>query len=300
MTHRTIVTTLLAGFSVATCLAGEGNPALESRRAARAAEKKLDWQIAVAAYSFRQFTFFEAVEEVSRLGVDQLEGFTFQKISKEIPGTLNPSTMSDDTLEKVRRKLQASGVTLIALYYGSFPADEASCRTTFERSKKLGVKYFVSEPAPDRLPMLDKLAQEYGMIVGLHGHDKKHSPNTWHPKLVAEHCQAFSPAIGAFSDTGHWIRSELDPAEGAAILKDRVVGFEIHDLHAFNASGHDVPLGTGVGNLPKMLETVAKVKKGPVLFSVEYTSRPDNPTDDVMKCLEFLDAQAIRLAKSVR
>ena len=33
------------------------------------------------------------------------------------------------------------------------------------------------------------------------------------------------------------------------MLKDRVVGFEIHDLHAFNASGHDVPLGTGVGKM---------------------------------------------------
>ena len=61
----------------------------------------------------------------------------------------------------------------------------------FEKSKKLGVKYFVSEPDPSLLPMLDKLGQQYGMIVGLHGHDKKSSPNTWHPALVAKHCQAY-------------------------------------------------------------------------------------------------------------
>lgn len=297
MMHRTILATLLAAFNLAACTAQEKQPAFETRRAARAAENKLDWQIAVAAYSFRQFTFFEAIDKVAELGVDRIEGFNFQKISKEIPGTLNPPTMSDESFEKVRRKLQQSSVTLIALYYGSFPTDEAACRTIFEKSKKLGVKYFVSEPSPERLPMLDKLAQEYGMIVGLHGHDKKSSPNTWHPSLVAKHCQAFSPAIGAFSDTGHWIRSELDPADGVEILKDRVVGFEIHDLHAFNASGRDVPLGTGVGKLEKMLETVARVKKGPVLFSVEYNSNPANPSRDVKKCIEFLDAQAIRLAK---
>ena len=297
MTHRTVLATLLAVFSVATCVAQGTNSAFEGRLAARAAEKKRDWQIAVAAYSFRQFTFFEAVDKVAELGVDLIEGFNFQKISQQIPGALNPLTMTDDELEKVLRKLQASGVTLIALYYGDFPADEAACRTIFEKSKKLGVKYFVGEPAPDRLPMLDKLAQQYGMIVGLHGHDKKSSPNTWHPKLVGKHCQAFSSAIGACSDTGHWIRSELDPAEGVAILKDRVVGFEIHDLHVFNASGHDVPLGTGVGKLPKMLESVAKVKKGPVLLSIEYNSNPDNPSDDVKKCIEFLDGQALRLAK---
>src|SRR5512144_1436514 len=107
------------------------------------------------------------------------------------------------------------------------------------------------------------------MSVGLHGHEKKSSPHTRHPAPVAKHCQAFSSAVGAFSDTGHWIRSELDPADGVAILKDRIVGFEIHDLHAFNASGRGVPLGGGVGNLPKMLETLAKVKKGPVLLSIE-------------------------------
>ena len=95
----------------------------------------------------------------------------------------------------------------------------------------------------------------------------------------------------------HGIRSELDPAEGVAVLKNRVVGFELHDLHAFNASGHDVPLGTGVGKLQNMLETIAKVKKGPVLMSIEYNSNPDNPSDDVKKCIEFLDGQALRLAK---
>jgi len=300
MTYRTVIAALLAAFSLGTCAAQAENPAFESRLTARTAEKKLDWQVAVAAYSFRQFTFFEAVDKVAELGVDLIEGFNFQKISKEIPTALNPLKMSDEELEKVRNKLQESGITLIALYYGDFPADQAACHKIFERSKKLGVKYFVGEPKPERLPMLDKLAREHGMVVGLHGHDKKSSPNTWHPGLVAKHCQAFSPAIGAFSDTGHWIRSELDPAEGVELLKDRIVGFEIHDLHAFNASGHDVPLGSGVGNLPKMLETVARIKRGPVLLSVEYNSSPDNPSDDVKKCIEFLDAQAIRLAKAAR
>jgi sugar phosphate isomerase/epimerase len=298
MTHRTILTAFLAAFSVATCAAQQpNNPAFEARQAARAAQKKLDWQIAVAAYTFRKFTFFETVDKVAELGLDRIEGFNFQKISKEIPDALNPLTMSDEQFEKVLRKLRESRVALIALYYGKFPADEAACRTIFEKSRRLGVKYFVSEPDPSLLPMLDKLGQEYGMIVGLHGHDKKSSPNTWHPELVAKQCQALSPAIGAFSDTGHWIRSELDPAEGVAILKDRIVGFEIHDLDAFNSSGRGVPLGTGVGKLPKMLETLAKVKKGPVLLSIECHSNPDHPFDGVKKSVEFLDAQAIRLAK---
>jgi sugar phosphate isomerase/epimerase len=297
MTNRILLTTLLAALNLATCVAQENTPAFQARKSAREAEKKLDWQIAVAAYTFREFTFFETVDKIAQLGVDRVEGFNFQKISKDIPGVLDPLKMSDEDMKKVRDKLQASGVALVALYYGAFPADEAVCRKIFERSKELGVKYFVSEPKPELLPMLDKLAQEYGMIVGLHGHDKKSSPNTWHPGLVVKHCEALSPAVGAFSDTGHWIRSELVPAEGAEILKDRIVGFEIHDLHAFDPTGHDVPHGTGVGKIDTLLETLAKVKKGPVLLSIEYGSNPEDPSGGVKQSLEFLDTQAIRLAK---
>ena len=296
MTHRILLATLLAAMNLATCAAQETNPAFEARQAGRAAEKKLDWQIAVAAYTFRQFTFFETVDKVAGLGVNLVEGFNFQKISDDIPGKLNPLTMSGEDMQKVRDKLRQSGVTLIGLYYGSFPDDEPTCRTVFEKSKELGVKYFVSEPKPELLPMLDKLAREYGMIVGLHGHDRAHSPNTWHPELVVKQCQPFSPAIGAFSDTGHWIRSELDPSEGVEILKDRIVGFEIHDLHVFDTSGHDVPLGTGVGKLSKMLATLARVKKGPVLLSIECSFDPEDPSPGVKKSIEFLDNQAIRLA----
>lgn len=42
--------------------------------------------IAVATYTFRQFTFFETVDKVAELGVDRIEGSNSQKISKEIPG----------------------------------------------------------------------------------------------------------------------------------------------------------------------------------------------------------------------
>lgn len=297
MTHRILLPTLLTALILANCAAQAATPAFEARADARAAEKKLQWQISVAAYTFRQFTFFETVDQLAELGIDMVEGVSFQKIGGDIPGTLDPLKMPDEVLQKVRDKLQTSGVALIALYYGSFPADEAACRRLFENSRKLGVKYFVSEPKPDLLPMLDKIARQYGMIVGLHGHDKKSSPHTWHPELVAKLCQDFSPAIGAFSDTGHWIRSELYPAEGVEILKDRIVGFEIHDLDTFNTTGRDVPLGTGVGKLPSMLEALAKVKKGPVLLSIECSADPAAPSEGVKKSVEFLDCQAMRLAR---
>ena len=104
MTHRTILATLLLASGAATCAAQGNNPAFEARQAARAAESKLDWQISVAAYTFRKFTFFETVDKVAELGLDRIEGFSFQKISREIPAALDPLTMSDEQFEKVLRQ----------------------------------------------------------------------------------------------------------------------------------------------------------------------------------------------------
>lgn len=261
----------------------------------KAALEKLQWRIVVAAYSYRNFTFYETVDKLADLGADAIYGFNFQKIGGGLEGTLNPATMSDDAIAQVKKTLDEKKLQLVALYYGSFPTDETECRKVFERSKMLGIQYFVSEPKPEQLPMLDKLAQEFGMVVGLHGHDKNASPNTWHPALVAKECAKYSPAIGAFNDTGHWIRSGLNPSDGVQTLKGRTVGFDLHDL---NPAGSDVPLGSGVGNLSDMLEVLAVVNPNPILIGIEYTSNPENPTPDVQKSIEFLEKEAVRIASA--
>jgi len=243
-----------------------------------------DVEVAVAAYTYRNFTFFETVEKVAELGVPNLYGFNFQKVGGGIEGVLDPANLSDADLQKIREFLASKKITLCALYYGSFPDDEAQCRRIFERSKSLGVKRFVSEPKPEQLPMLDKIAGEFEMVVGLHGHSQQASPNTWHPILVANQCRGLKN-VGAFNDTGHWLRSGLAPTDGIEILGKYTVGFDLHDL---NADGKDVPLGTGVGNIGLMLHALQRIPGPPVLIGLEYNSNPENPTEDVKKCLEFL------------
>ena len=56
-------------------------------------------------------------------------------------------------------------------------------------------------------------------------------------------------------------------------------------------------VGNGVGL--RSLSVVARVKKGPVLLSIEGSFNPEDPSDGVKKSIEFLDGQAMRLANSV-
>lgn len=243
-----------------------------------------DVNVAVAAYSYRQFTFFETVDKVADLGIENLYGFNFQTVGGGIENKLDPAALSDEELERVRQKLAEKKIRLVALYYGSFPEDEAACRRIFERSRALGVQTFVSEPDPKLLPMLDKIAGDFGMKVGLHGHDRQSSPNTWHPILVADKCRNLKN-VAAFNDTGHWIRSGLDPTDGIEILGKFTIGFDLHDL---DAEGKDVPLGTGVGNIGRMLHALQRIPGPPILIGIEYNSNPQDPSDDIKQCLAFL------------
>lgn len=260
-----------------------------------AALKKLDWQISVSGYTFRKFTFMETVDRIAALGIDLMEGYTGQLLEKGSKSRMRPDLLSDDELARVQAKLREKGVKLQALYVG-FTGDEAQTRKLYERSKQLGVKIFVGEPKPEYFSLLDKLSNEFGIYVGLHGHAKQASPTTWHPSLVYQQCEPYSKYIGAFSDTGHWIRSELVPAEGVRVLKDRTIGFELHDLNVFNAEGTDVPLGTGVGNMTEFFKTLVQVKKGPVLISVDYLSQPEDPSEGVRKSIECIMKAAETLA----
>lgn len=61
--------------------------------------------------------------------------------------------------------------------------------------------------------------------------------------------------IGACADTGHWARSNLDPVECLRILKGRIVSSHLKDLNEKGiVAAHDVPCGTGVSDIPAILE----------------------------------------------
>ncbi|MDO5567532.1 MAG: hypothetical protein Q4G59_12800, partial [Planctomycetia bacterium] len=107
--------------------------------------KKLDWKISISGYTFRKFTFMEAVDRIAALNVDLMEGYTGQTLEAGSKSRMNPATLTDEELAKVQAKLKEKGVKLIALYV-SFTPDEAVTRKLFERSKQLGVKIFVGEP----------------------------------------------------------------------------------------------------------------------------------------------------------
>ena len=110
-------------------------------------------------------------------------------------------------------------------------------------------------------------------------------------------CKGRSRRIGACADVGYWIRSGIDPVKGVETLGKRLITIQMHDLHERSSKGHDVPWGTGVGDVKKLLETFHRLRIRPTLFGLEYSYDWLDSMPEMGQCVKFFDRVSLELAK---
>jgi len=260
-----------------------------------AAQEKLGWRLGVEAYTFNKYTLFDAIDRTAQLGLPFMGGLSFQKVSKDIDKNFDPE-LTDDELKQIRLKLDASGVRLLTYYFHSIPGDEAGCRKIFEFGRKIGIETFMSEPAVEALDTIEKFCDEYDINVALHNHDKKASPQYWHPEGILKACRGRSKRIGACGDLGYWMRSGIDPIKAVNMLGNRLITVQMHDLHELSPEGHDVPWGSGAGNSEKFIKEVHRLGIKPTMFGLEYSYNWYESMPDVARCIEFFNKVSTQLA----
>ena len=259
-----------------------------------AAGDPLGWRLGSAAWSFNRFTFFEAVDKTAALDLHYIEAFEGQRISAE--GDVKMSTdVSAEVIEKVRRKLASARVTLTSIYIHSLSGREPECRRTFEFCRKLGIETIVSEPEPESLNVIEKLCDEYGINVAIHNHAKGKS-RYWDPREVLKVCQGRSARLGACADLGHWQRSGIKPVDGVRLLGSRLLSFNFKDLNALSPDGHDVPWGTGQGDVAGVLREVHRLGLKPTIFAIEYEYNWENNSPEMAQCAAFFRRTAGEIA----
>lgn len=255
------------------------------------AAESLGWQLGVQTYSFNRFTFFEAIEKAASVGLRYAEAYPGQKISAEIEGQMCPD-MSPEQIAMVQAKLQSSGVSLVAYGVVGLSADEAASRKIFQWCKEFGIQVINTEVREDAFDTIEKLGQEYQIKVGLHNHPKP--SYYWNPETVAKAIEG-RQWIGACADTGHWLRSGLEPLECLKILEGRIVSFHFKDLNQKGKGAHDVPWGQGVAKFPELL---AEMKRqgfsGPV--SIEYEHNWLESLPEIGQCVVNFNAEAQKIS----
>jgi sugar phosphate isomerase/epimerase len=241
------------------------------------------------AWTFREFTVMEAIQKTAEVGGKVIEFYPDQKFSPEQPGLKFDHNATDEMVSAVKAQLGKYGIRAVNYGVVNIPNDEAGARKIFEFAKKFEL-YGITTESVEALDTIEKLVKEYDIRVGFHNHPRQPSDagyKMWDPHYVLSVIKDRDARIGAAADTGHWIRSGLDPLDCLKILKGRIISTHIKDLNEKSGEAHDVPYGTGVGNIAGILDELKRQHfVGNV--SIEYEYNWTNNVPGVAQCIGFV------------
>lgn len=254
--------------------------------------EKLGWRLGCQAYSFNRYTFYEALEKTASLGLHYIEAYPGQKLSADKPDAVVNEDLSAELRKELKQRAADHGIKVVNYGVCGLSADEATSRRTFDFAKDMGIETLVTEPELDAFDTLEKLADEYAINVAVHNHPRP--SRYWNPETVLQVCKGRSARIGACADTGHWMRSDLNPVEQLRRLEGRIISFHFKDLNKFGEGAHDVPWGSGQGDVAAMLAEIHRqgVK---AVFSVEYEHNWTSSVPEIAQGVSYFDDVAERL-----
>jgi sugar phosphate isomerase/epimerase len=251
--------------------------------------KQGGFAIGCQAWTFKEFTVFEAIEKTAQCGGKIIELFPKQKYGADAKLKFDHNS-TDEMIAKVKAKLDEQHVKAVNYGVVDIPQDEAEARKIFEFAKKMGLRAVTTESVKS-IDTIEKLVKEFDIMVGFHDHPKRaNNPDykMWDPNYVLSVVKDRDQRIGACADVGHWVRSGLKPVECLQILKGRVISSHMKDLTEFgNVDAHDLPFGTGVTGIADVLaELHAQNFTGNIC--VEYEFNWLNSVPDVSQCIGFV------------
>ena len=247
-----------------------------------------EFPVAMQCWTFRKFTFFETLDYVKKLGIRYLEAYPGQALGGENPGARFDHTMDEATRDMVTSRLEEAGITLISYGVVGMENTPDSMEAVFGFARAMGIRTINTEPGYDDFSLLEKMVKRYNIRVAIHNHP----PPTKYarPETVLERVRDLDPRIGACADTGHWLRTGVDPLEALRLLEGRIVNVHLKDLDAFGVrDARDVPFGQGKADIRGILaELTLQGYYGPLAVEHENPADVDNPSPPIRKGLESI------------
>ncbi len=262
--------------------------AIGSRRVLRAAGPENAYggfQMGMQSYTLRGFKVDQALQEIQKLGLHNVEFFDAHF----------PVKSSDADIEAMKSKTKALGITLRGHGVNPFTKDHEANRRYFEFAKKAGIRNLAGDPTEDSFDSLDKLVAEYQIRIAIHNH----GPNARYNKVtdVLNAIKGHNPLIGACADLGHYIRSAEDPVRVINLLEGRLYGVHLKDFADQKAQTKGVILGQGHLDVVGVFKALRKVNfPADGALSLEYEEQPENPLADVQACLAVAQEAAQKAA----
>jgi len=238
--------------------------------------------VGIQSYTYRQFTFERALEQMQMLGIRNVELYRGHV----------PTTATEAQIKAARALLEKYRITPVAFGVESFTKDHEANRRLFVFARALGVRYLTADPSPDSFDSLDKLVAEFNIGIAIHPHGPsgKQLHRWYSAEVIMDAVRNRHRLVGTCLDTGHLIRSaqdpfnrKLDPAQQIRHMGARNFGLHLKDHD--NKTRTDVVFGRAVLDVPGILRALREVKFGGYI-AIEFEANPNNPTADVRGCLD--------------
>jgi sugar phosphate isomerase/epimerase len=249
-----------------------------------------NWKIGVQMWTFRMFTFAEALDKVDSAGVKYIEAFWGQPLGAGMKDSFG-IRMSEESRAKLKQLLQKKGISIVAMGVIR-PDTREEWKKAFDLAKEFGLSYITAEPRKDQWDMVDSMAGSYGIKIAIHDHPR---PNAyWSPDSVLAAIQGH-PNIGSCADIGHWARNGINPVAALKELAGHVYGVHLKDITKFDdTKATDTIVGKGVIDFPPIFQEL-KRQHFSGMFSIEHESNWYHSVPDVIATVQFYNAQVAKL-----
>lgn len=240
------------------------------------------------AWSFKNFTLYEAIEKTALSGARVIELGYRMKLSPDRPDVVFNHESPEGDLELVKEKLRQHGIKAVSYGVVPIPTDEVGARKVFDFAKKMGLPIIITE-SENSIDMIEKMVREYDIKVGFHNHAQRGNSNykLWDPQHVRAFVQNRDARIGACADIGHWQTSGIKAIDGIKILQGRIISVHLKERSALGPGNHDVIFGTGISDLGGILAELRR-QQFDGNIAIEYEYNWDDSVPDIAQCVGFV------------
>lgn len=244
----------------------------------------LNWKLSCQAYTFKEFSFMETLDKLNQLGIRYVEIYPNQVLGD---GTSRTTNYKNKGIASELKKLLKSKNIEVLSYGVVTPKSEADWKELFSFAKELGISTLISEPSYVQLDLVEKLADVYNIKVAIHNHP---APTSYFdPEIILSKLKGRSSKIGVCADIGHFVRSGISSLEAVQKLRNRIICLHMKDLNKRgDRSAHDVPWGTGICNIPGVLNIMKTLgPKSGLFMTIEYEYNWKESQPEVAESIEF-------------
>lgn len=238
----------------------------------------------VQSYCFREFKDNATVaQKVKDIGVNSIEVCA-----------IHADFNNPEHFKNVVKTYRDAGVKIVSIGVQTFKGEEVE-KNWFECAKLAGCEHisahFTVDTFQTAVPKTAKLAEQYGVRVGIHCHGGYMFGGS--PDVISHLLSLGGERIGLCIDTAWCMQigpPSGDPVKWVEKYKGRIYGVHYKDfVFDKNAMWNDVVVGTGNLNLPEFVKALNNAGFDGMAV-IEYEADPQNPVPALTECVRKMKA----------